>query len=61
MSNLPNERNTELKRYLESVKAQEGKPIIKKDDEKPKKETPKNDANNEYEYSDDKETDDRNW
>jgi len=26
-----------------------------------KKETPKNDANNEYEYSDDKEADDTKW
>lgn len=46
------------------------KEIAKINDEIPKditeqpdveKETPKNDVNNEYEYSDDKEADDKNW
>jgi len=55
-----NDKNTELKRYLDSVKASEATKIPQKD-EKPKKETPKNDANNEYEYSDDKELDDKEW
>jgi len=32
-----------------------------KKDEKPKKETPKNDEYNHYDYSDDKELDDKEW
>jgi len=55
----PNEGNSKVNDYLKSLEVPEGKPIPK--DEKPKKEVPKNDANNEYEYSDDTETDDTKW
>jgi len=65
-----NDKNTELKRYLESVKASEATKIPQKsEDKKPEyvdKEKPdwhdkKNDDFNEYDYSNDMETDDKDW
>ncbi len=58
------DKNTELKRYLDSVKASEATKIPQNDkQEKPqvKKETPKNDDYNEYDYSDDKDNDGKDW
>jgi len=65
-----NDKNTELKRYLESVKASEATKIpqeIKKDEPpkhkvtKPDWKDKKNDDYNTYEYSDDKDADDKEW
>ncbi len=66
-----NDKNTELKRYLESVKASEATKIPQPDKDKQeqpkvKNEEPdwkdkKNDDYNEYEYSNDKEADDKDW
>ncbi len=51
-----------INKYLAENATPEVKPIPKdKKDEKPKKETPKNDDYNTYDYSDDKETEDKNW
>ncbi len=35
--------------------------LVKQNKDKEKKETPKNDAHNEYDYSDDKDIDDKEW
>jgi len=63
---VPNETARTLKHYLESEHTVvEGNPIPKKVDknqpETPKKEQPKNDEYNEYEYSDNTDEDDKNW
>ncbi len=57
-----------IKRYLLENATPEVKPTPKdeKQPEKPKDDVPdwkdkKNDANNEYEYSDNKDEDDKNW
>ncbi len=60
MLSKANEPTTELKRYLESVKDGEATKIPQKD-EKPKKETPKNTETSTYDYSDDKNADDKEW
>jgi len=78
MLSKANDGNTELKRYLDSVKAQEAPPkediskdevkklIVDKDNPKLKIDVPdwkdkKNDDFNEYEYSDKKDADDKEW
>ncbi len=64
MSNSGNDAARNLKKYLDSEHSVV-EPIIPSKDkqEKPpvKKETPKNDDFNEYDYSDDKELDDKEW
>ncbi len=64
MLSKANEKNTELKRYLDSVKASEATKIpqeVKEPKKEDKKETPENDDFNEYDYSDDKEADSKEW
>jgi len=60
MSHVPGD--DEVKRLLAMTEADDssGKPNLKKPKDV-KKETPKNDDYNEYDISDDKELDDKNW
>ncbi len=64
MSKSGDDTARNLKHYLESEHSVVEPIPFKDKKEKPqaeKKETPKNDDFNEYDYSDDKELDDRNW
>ncbi len=58
----PNPNDSYLRRKIPaSVPEPEGKPIISKKDETPKKEAPKNDDFNEYEFSNDPMDPDADW
>ncbi len=59
---LPNadDGQQRIRKYLSENATPEAKPIPK-ENEKPKKETPKNDDVNTYDYSDDDKADDNDW
>ncbi len=63
VENSPTQSTEKAKPAEVKTVEQELKELDKKilEDEKPKKETPKNDEFNEYDYSDDKELDDTQW
>ncbi len=68
MSQDANDGETRLRNYLSKKSNPEAISIpnetlkeIPKENEKPKKETPKNDEYNTYDYSDDEKADDKNW
>ncbi len=55
-----NDGQKRIKKYLLENATPEVNPIPKKDEDS-KKETPKNDDYNEYDYSDNTELDDKDW
>ncbi len=63
MNPKPDESVKRIEKYLLENAAPEGKPGPKDSQEKPpvKKETPKNDEYNTYEYSDNPDEEDKNW